>query len=548
MTIVTKSDRRCQPPSDAEVREVTLTEPPGPTDTPATDLSAAEGLSRNNNPDWVRDLVRSPYGKALIKQRVRELAAQAAHERGRERWRAGAKALARRAERAAVAARPSLAELRIQLAQLAQLAQKAGNPEGPGGGVRLVEPRGEAPVRGVKRGAEPPSGDPKGSLSLIPTNYAKTSCVSPRWAERTSTGGVRFNFGQRILVGQAQIGLDGGAYECGPGPKAPEPEPKEPEPEPKGTWDDPLPAPDPSTQAHHDLQTAFEFAKPVQLTFQDWQESVARQMAGTKRGERIAKCGSMMVVSRCKDCGKDADDAKRSANCESRTCPSCSRTRSKRYLAKLVPFMERFPIKGRGQSWTMITITVPRTRGTNVQRLKRDFNTVQNAFRKAVWPALKEIGFERARTNAEVAPGGMVHLHAIAYGPFIPKMWLEEMRRRVVELGCGPQFNLQRLKKGKGGLKEVCKYVTKGVAVRDRLGEQTHPLLCAMIEVAFAGRQLVRWYGDWGKLAKPCRHCGEVLCDCSGWECPCCQGHRRQQLYLTMEAFEDWQRRRRDAA
>ena len=107
MTIVTKSDRRCQPPSDAEVREVTLTEPPGPTDTPATDLSAAEGLSRNNNPDWVRDLARSPYGKAL----------------------------ARRAERAAVAARPSLAELRIQLAQ------EAGNPEGPGGGVRLVEPR-----------------------------------------------------------------------------------------------------------------------------------------------------------------------------------------------------------------------------------------------------------------------------------------------------------------------------------------------------------------------------------------------------------------------
>jgi len=36
------------------------------------------------------------------------------------------------------------------------------------------------------------------------------ACVSPRWAERTSTGGVRFNFGQRILVGEAQIGLDGG--------------------------------------------------------------------------------------------------------------------------------------------------------------------------------------------------------------------------------------------------------------------------------------------------------------------------------------------------
>jgi len=410
-----------------------------------------------------------------------------------------------------------------------------GISEGPGCGVRLVEPRGEAPVRGESppgdEGQSPFSGGSESRLSSIPTDYSSSSAIPMLCAENIAVG-------QTVLLGEAQMGLGGGFFD--------------PKRAGAGTCDDPFGEPDPRDPRICDLQKGFEFDKPVQMTFPEWQVATARQLRAAsglpggfadKRGERISECGSMMVVAGCKDCGVHEQTATRSANCEARTCPSCSRTRSKRQAAKLLPFMRRFPINARGRSWTMITITVPRPTGTNVRRLQRDKDTAFRGWKKACWPMLKKLGFARALAKVEVSPGGMVHLHALAYGPFIPKDALKAMRAGVVELGCGEQFNLARLRKGRGGIAEVVKYCVKGVAVRDRQGEQTHPVLCAMTEVAFAQKQLLRWYGRWGKLAKPCRHCGEVLCDCSSWTCAACDGHRRMQIYMTMPAFERWQAR-----
>ena len=279
-------------------------------------------------------------------------------------------------------------------------------------------------------------------------------------------------------------------------------------------------------------QLAFDFdSGGVQMSFENWQQDAARAVdwfGAPDRATRIRTCGSRVQLKACKDCEQiDLGSAVRSADCMSRVCPSCARKTAQGERAKLLRAMERWPWKRRAKSWFFYTGTCRRPPGTNVVRLQGDLERC-SALGLAVWHKLKGWGCERAMLRFEVGRGGMVHFHMLAHHKWLGAARLAELRALAVKLCDSPMFNVRRA--NQGSCAEVAKYVTKGVARSDAGANQTHPVLSAMVDVAFYGRKLWRWYGDWKGIDTD-----EIE---PSWSCPCCGciGQSRS-IYMTNEQY-----------
>lgn len=100
---------------------------------------------------------------------------------------------------------------------------------------------------------------------------------------------------------------------------------------------------------------------------------------------------------------------------------------------------------------------------------------------------------------------------------------LQLVRTAILEAigGETTQYRVVRIRKGAKGVKEVAKYVCKGVAMNNRTAKQTHPLLAAMIEAAYRGRKLAIQYGDWKGLGVSVADDDEYE-----WHCPVCGTER----------------------
>jgi hypothetical protein len=306
--------------------------------------------------------------------------------------------------------------------------------------------------------------------------------------------------------------------------------------EPRGSLDSPLPECParelPRTISSYDRrQLAFEFStEGVQLGFDDWQREAATalQWFGTPdRAQRVRDCGSRVVVKRCADCeALDTKNAKRSADCMSRICPSCAGKDAQKHRAKLTRAMEKWPWKRRAKSWWLHTGTCRKPRGTNVTRLQSDLERVAELGRQ-VWRLLQEWGCDRAVVRFEVGRGGMLHFHMLAHHKYLGRK-LEKLRALAVKLCDAPYYNVKRA--NRGACAELAKYVTKGVARNDNRANQTHPVLSAMVDVAFLGRHLYRWFGDWNGT--------DVEEHEPAWNCPCCGCiGKSRSVYLTREQF-----------
>jgi hypothetical protein len=171
---------------------------------------------------------------------------------------------------------------------------------------------------------------------------------------------------------------------------------------------------------------------------------------------------------------------------------------------------------------------------------------------RAGWLLIRKLaGGQRAELHIEVGTGGMVHAHVMAYHRYILPAQLQEIREAVLgAIGGGTsQYRIDRVGTGKGqkgGVKEVAKYVTKGVAMNKSTANQTHPLLSAMVEAAFRGERCVQKYGDWKGLELDDYEDEES----KGWKCPMCgseEFHWRYQNVRTGE-FADEQPRSRHGA
>jgi hypothetical protein len=294
----------------------------------------------------------------------------------------------------------------------------------------------------------------------------------------------------------------------------------------------------PDVPVEERYQLAFDFsAGPVQLGFDDWRGLTADALEwfewGTgkneRRAQRLRDCGSMIAVPFCKHCHElDLKGGVRSASCATRCCPACQREESKERRKNLRDAFRTWPYSRRGVSPWMLTITVPHDYATSVTRLRND---AEKAFRGARlgWNYLATRGAKRAYVKLEVGTRGMVHVHLLVWMPWQPPAALAQFRALVSSVTGGQHVNFKRA--NKGGVRELAKYFTKGVARADSKAEQTHPLLAAMVDVAFRGARLVREWGDWdGQGFEPPK--------LEPWSCPscgCCD--ERSLRYLDAQQF-----------
>jgi hypothetical protein len=98
-------------------------------------------------------------------------------------------------------------------------------------------------------------------------------------------------------------------------------------------------------------------------------------------------------------------------------------------------------------------------------------------------------------TALEVAPGGMVHVHAIYYGRYqdvnvIRAAWLEK-------LPDSPQLRIDAIANPEDAVPEVFKYMMKLASPRsdERVGQWMDPVLAARVEVALSGKRRSESYG-----------------------------------------------------
>lgn len=284
-------------------------------------------------------------------------------------------------------------------------------------------------------------------------------------------------------------------------------------------------------------QLAFAFpVGGVQMHFSNWhreRDASLRYLADQyPRGKlrrtfrRIAdrgdECGSL-VRSRVCDHGHIENKEYVASHCGSRTCPASARADALELRTKLFAAVKHWPTKRTGASWMFHTVTVRCPRFVTVQRLMVDRRRAFAGW-KAGWQVIRKIcGGERAIAHLEVGTGGMVHVHVLAYHRFITPYQLTLVRDAILSTvgGGTTQYRVDRVGTGKrerGAVKEVAKYVTKGVAMNNSSANQTHPLLASLIEVAFRSMPLTVLYGKWKGLNVEAE---EEEGD-SGWQCPTC--------------------------
>lgn len=233
-----------------------------------------------------------------------------------------------------------------------------------------------------------------------------------------------------------------------------------------------------------------------------------------KVAERVNNCGSMVQVRYCNACGVVVGRTV-SADCEARFCPDCARQDAQELRRKLRGALKKWPNVRHGREWFMWTFPVPYDGTTSIDRLASDRERALKAWR-AVWKYLKKnAAGERALVALEVGARGLVHAHVLVQHRWLSSDELHHARQ-VALPHLGPnarQLNVRRCRKGKGGIAEVAKYITKG-SVGSGLVARPHPMLCALLEAAWMGKPRILWYGDWEGI--PDEPMPEVACPACG--------------------------------
>ena len=228
--------------------------------------------------------------------------------------------------------------------------------------------------------------------------------------------------------------------------------------------------------------------------------------AWPRRSGALRDCGRAAVQFNCKCCLSPHLVPFR---CGARTCPTCARLAaavvSNRVAARVAEHdraMETEPWDGPGhaqrRSWRLVTLTARADADVDSRfeapALRRRVQRVRQAFpqfwRETNWGRqTRDQGASRKRARrdtsyicaVEVAPGGMVHIHALIFGEFISQKELVRAWSRA--LGERALVDVRAVS-GRGGvrdtIREVLKYATKGES-----GVRTQAERAAAVELAF---------------------------------------------------------------
>ena len=236
-----------------------------------------------------------------------------------------------------------------------------------------------------------------------------------------------------------------------------------------------------------------------------FRRSVAEALEGRwpTRAARIRECGESAVVMLCADCGARHLFPVR---CAGRTCPICARRGAAALSCRLLErirvhdlTMECEPWDGpgrtsswsggdlHGRSWKLVTLTSPAPRDSALrfepEHLRTSVTHVRAAvgrwWRSTPWGRQKRDPASRRKrvrrdtsclSALEVAPGGMVHVHALVYGEYVPHRELSNLWGSALGLEGPAVVDIRTVDASDPtkGIREALKYATKGIGGKDQ--------------------------------------------------------------------------------
>jgi len=169
------------------------------------------------------------------------------------------------------------------------------------------------------------------------------------------------------------------------------------------------------------------------------------------KGKR-ENCNSKIVTLECKNCGLPYHTE---LGCGLRTCPDCAKDRAYKVFTEIYNIAKRVKLK---EYWTfkMITFSYGFEQYTPYSIV---INKVKEAFTK-IWRDILQQKGAGAVVSIELGEKNLsVHIHCLYYGGFIPR----EKLITAWKLHTGKWYVDIRKVRGRKGIKEVIKYIAKGL-------------------------------------------------------------------------------------
>lgn len=232
-------------------------------------------------------------------------------------------------------------------------------------------------------------------------------------------------------------------------------------------------------------------------------------------GDKLNNCDKRWVLMKCKGCDLEYVTP---ISCELRTCPRCAKKQSDELFYNIVAVIGRLketPI------YKLRHITLAYG---NKRSLRACMSESKKAFVK-IWRNLLKKKGTGALVCLEIGDKNQsVHLHILYWGSFVYQKQLSEEWKRVTG---GQWYADVRLVKGRGGIREVTKYISKGIC---KTGKDLNYMF--EIELAMKGMRRIMTYGifyDY-KPGKPIFKC--PVCGCEHWEYVKCYDLERDKKVI----------------
>lgn len=257
------------------------------------------------------------------------------------------------------------------------------------------------------------------------------------------------------------------------------------------------------------------------------------------RAAAIESCGQVVAVRQCECCGESRPgsgtfrEVKRT--CGGRTCPYCSWVRATERVELLRYAAEEGMARVPGYEWQFITMNLQYdpdkgSEDMTPEGLRTRALMMAKVTRKLWAAGLRGEGTALLRCT-EMSEYGLVHVHAIYYGPAVDKLWIEAEAKKHTR-GRGVLATVKRIKGGEKGVATATRYAAKSVKnsaagfdedflTGEKNRQLIHPQLAARWEVGAYNLRLTEAYGALRGLEVPRpdekggpHDDGDVACSC----------------------------------
>lgn len=234
------------------------------------------------------------------------------------------------------------------------------------------------------------------------------------------------------------------------------------------------------------------------------------------------ECGQWVAMLVCKDCSQTYNAP---MGCKLRTCPTCAKEYGSRVYREILGIAKKLPITATHRL-RMITLgygTKEGMRGGLIECQKALKLLWRSDLRPRLNPGHLPAKYGKAGVFASIefgAKNNSVHIHALYYGPWVDREKLQERWKQLT----GSWYVDIRACKGARGVREVVKYISKGITGNKYKAYQ--------IEKSLHSTRRIMTYGEFrdrrSKLDK----------EEYQFVCPCCGSHQWEFTGIIKKNYE----------